>query len=133
MVNSEGLTPKQAIFVESYLSNGNATEAARVAGYSQSSLSAIGSQATENLHKPAIVHAIKARQGRITASLALDADVLAEELATMAFAPISKEVSASDKRQAISELARMAGLFVDRRQVEVAQRVELTVTVRESD
>lgn len=51
------LTLKQQKFVDAY--NGNATEAALVAGYSEKTARAIGA---ENLTKPDIVSAIHARQ-----------------------------------------------------------------------
>lgn len=52
------LTLKQKRFVDYYLETGNATEAARRAGYKQTSLSAIGTIAWENMQNPAIQNAI---------------------------------------------------------------------------
>lgn len=52
------LTAKQRAFVEHYLKCWNAAEAARQAGYSKESARSIG---PENLSKPAIARAIKAR------------------------------------------------------------------------
>lgn len=57
----EGLTTKQRLFVESYLSNGfNATEAARTAGYKGNdvTLAAVG---YENLRKPQIAAVVSER------------------------------------------------------------------------
>lgn len=45
------LTPKQKAFADYYIQTGNATEAARKAGYSEQSARQIG---TENLSKPSI-------------------------------------------------------------------------------
>jgi len=61
------LTPKQQIFVDSYISNGfNATQAARQAGYkgNEVTLQAVGS---ENLRKPLIQQQLKQRTKHITA------------------------------------------------------------------
>lgn len=52
------LTEKQRRFVDYYIETGNATEAARRAGYSQKTAEAIG---LENLGKPRIKSAIDAR------------------------------------------------------------------------
>lgn len=52
------LTEKQRRFVDYYVETGNATEAARRAGYSQKTAEAIG---LENLGKPRIKFAINAR------------------------------------------------------------------------
>lgn len=52
------LTPKQKAFAEEYIKCGNATEAARKAGYSATAARQI---ATENLSKPAISEYIRER------------------------------------------------------------------------
>lgn len=60
-MGKEGLTTKQRLFVETYLSNGfNATDAARVAGYkgNDTTLSAVG---YENLRKPQIAAVVSER------------------------------------------------------------------------
>lgn len=60
-MSREGLTTKQRMFVEAYLSNGfNATEAARTAGYKGNdvTLAAVG---YENLRKPQISEAVAER------------------------------------------------------------------------
>lgn len=54
----EKLTPKQRRFCEEYLKSGNATEAAKKAGYKKTSCRVI---AAENLSKPAISAYIKRR------------------------------------------------------------------------
>ena len=56
------LTPKQKAFADYYIELGNATEAARRAGYSKKTAGAIG---TENLGKPAIRGYIAQRQAEI--------------------------------------------------------------------
>lgn len=57
-----GLTPKQKAFADEYLKCGNATEAAKKAGYSEQSARQIGA---ENLSKPSISAYIQERQKQI--------------------------------------------------------------------
>ena len=61
MGQMEKLTPKQARFVEEYLVDLNATQAAIRAGYSESTARAIGH---ENLTKPDIQEAIAEARGK---------------------------------------------------------------------
>lgn len=58
----DGLTPKQKAFADEYLKCGNASEAARKAGYSERTARVIGQ---ENLTKPAISAYIVERQKQI--------------------------------------------------------------------
>jgi|TARA_R100000005_G_scaffold89219_2_gene59632 phage terminase small subunit len=81
------LTDKQSVFVDEYLINLNATQAAIRAGYSEKTAKEIGSQ---NLAKPAIQEAIaermKARQKRTN----IHQDMVIEGLKNVAFADIRK-------------------------------------------
>lgn len=63
------LTPKQKAFADEYLKCGNATEAARKAGYNEKSARQI---ATENLSKPSISSYIAERQKQIEDSRIAD-------------------------------------------------------------
>lgn len=56
------LTPKQKAFADEFLKCGNATEAAKMAGYSEQSARQMG---TENLSKPSISSYIQERQKQI--------------------------------------------------------------------
>lgn len=58
------LTPKQKAFADYYIETGNATEAARRAGYSQKTARQMG---TENLSKPSISAYIAERMATIEA------------------------------------------------------------------
>lgn len=62
MAKGDTLSLKQQLFIEAYLGKamGNATEAARLAGY-KGSEGTLGSVGDENLRKPAIAEAVKAR------------------------------------------------------------------------
>ena len=65
------LTTKQKNFCEYYLQTGNATEAARLAGYSDKTARVIG---TENLSKPAISEYIAGRRAEMDKALIADSD-----------------------------------------------------------
>lgn len=65
------LTPKQKAFADAYIETGNASEAARRAGYSEKTAGAIGG---ENLEKPAIIAYIKERMDALEAQRVASAD-----------------------------------------------------------
>lgn len=68
---TQKLTPKQKKFCEYYIQSGNATDAARKAGYSEKSAEAIG---IENLRKPRISAYIAERIADQDKKLVADAD-----------------------------------------------------------
>lgn len=76
------LTPKQELFIAEYLKDGNATRAAKAAGYSEDTAHAIG---WENLRKPEIAEEIAKRQNNRLQRLEVDADKVLQELAKLAF------------------------------------------------
>ena len=63
------LTPKQKAFADEYLICGNATEAAKKAGYSERTAAVIGN---ENLKKPNVLEYIAERQKQIDDSRIAD-------------------------------------------------------------
>lgn len=65
------LTPKQKAFADEYIKCGNATEAARKAGYSEKAARQI---ATENLSKPSISEYIRQRTEQMDAQRVASAD-----------------------------------------------------------
>lgn len=69
------LTPKQQAFADYYIECGNATEAARRAGYSEDSARQIGA---ENLAKPSISEYISARMGEEAKKRVADANEVIE-------------------------------------------------------
>jgi phage terminase small subunit len=73
------LTAKQQLFVEEYLLNPNATQAAIKAGYSQNTAKEIG---CENLTKPNVAIAIIEAQQARSERTQIDADWLLRRLAT---------------------------------------------------
>ena len=85
MPKTIGLSPKQALFVEEYLVDRNATEAAKRAGYSAKSARAIG---TENLQKPVVSAAIAKRQADRAERTEITQDLVVQGLADIAFANV---------------------------------------------
>jgi phage terminase small subunit len=79
------LTPKQQRFVEEYLVDLNATQAAIRAGYSEKTAYSYGH---ENLKKPEIQHAVDAAIKRQQERTQVTADKVLEELAKIGFSDI---------------------------------------------
>lgn len=83
------LTPKQKRFVQEYLIDLNATQAAIRSGYSEKTAGSIGQ---ENLTKPEIAEAIAAGQSRRAERTEVTADRVLAELAKIGFSDIRKAV-----------------------------------------
>lgn len=77
------LSPKQARFVEEYLIDLNATQAAIRAGYSEKTAGSIGS---ENLQKPEIELAIAEARAKLSQKTGITAEKVLAELALLGFA-----------------------------------------------
>jgi phage terminase small subunit len=114
-LNDLKLSPKQVAFCEYYVACGNATEAAKKAGYSQKN---VKQQGAENLSKPYLLdyiinhnEVIKAHSTRI-----LDAIKRQELLSEIA---ISGNEETSDRIRAIDVLNKMTGEYIERVRAEV--------------
>lgn len=122
------LTAKQALFVEAYLgkAQGNATEAARLAGYKGNAhtLQVVGG---ENLSKPVIAAAVAVRM--TTKKEAMSADEVIEELTAVASCDwkdfvqirygregeiIDATLQLKDKLKALELLGKYHKLFTDK-------------------
>jgi phage terminase small subunit len=77
------MTPKQQRFVEEYLVDLNATQAAIRAGYSSDTARQMGS---ENLSKPNIADAIAERRATLSAATGVTAERVIRELSLIGFA-----------------------------------------------
>ena len=114
------LTPKQQRFVEEYLVDLNATQAAIRAGYSGKSAYAIGHQ---NLKKHEIQAALETAIAERAERTAVTADRVIHEFARLAFADITDKpvqladgtvrIKPSDKLRALEALGRHLALFTD--------------------
>jgi len=79
------LTDKQAKFVEEYLIDLNATQAAIRAGYSEKSAGTIG---TENMLKPSIQFAIRQRQQELKKSTEITQERILKEESCLAYSDL---------------------------------------------
>lgn len=124
------LTEKQKRFVDFFIKTGNASEAARLAGYSKKTSPWIGQ---ENLHKPTIKAAIDERLKELaskrTASLSevlefmtsvMRGEVAEEVVVTEGTGDgcseariVPKQVSARDRLEAAKALEKRLGRFID--------------------
>ena len=132
----EKLTEKQKRFVDFYIQTGNASEAARLAGYSKKISSSIGS---ENLRKPEIKNAINARLKEFESSRKADAKEILEYMTSVMrgeleeevisavgtgdgkFEPkvVTKHVGIKERNKAAEMLAKVHGLFNEKTEVKV--------------
>lgn len=101
------MTPKQKAFADYFIECGNATEAARRAGYSQKSARAMGQ---ENLHKPVISEYIAERMTPTEQKRIADADEVIEFYTAVMRGEVKDqfglEASLSDRLKAGAELMK---------------------------
>lgn len=102
------LTDKQERFVQEYLVDLNATQAAIRAGYSPETAGAIGA---ENLKKPQIKARIDREMAEISARTGANRDRVIRELGEIAFSPSTRP---SNKIKALELLGKYFGLFTER-------------------
>lgn len=114
------LTARQKRFVEEYLIDLNATQAAMRAGYSPRTAQWIGPQLLAKTHVSA---AVQAKVGERSARTQITADWILQRLKEEA-TPGSQETSFSPARvKALELLGKHLALFADK--VQVTQRVEI--------
>lgn len=116
------LTPKQRRFVEEYLVDLNATQAAIRAGYSEKTAYSIG---MENLRKPQIASSIQGAMDRRSDRTTVTQDKVVRELARIAFVDPTKVINfangavleslSEDDRAALSGVKVKDGdIFIER-------------------
>ena len=88
----EKLTPKQQKFIDYYIQTGNATEAAKLAGYSSKTAYSIGN---ENLNKPEIKQAIDERLKQLESERIAEAKEIMEVLTTIIRGKTDEEIKSS--------------------------------------
>lgn len=113
------LTTKQKNFCEYYLQTGNATEAARLAGYSEKTAYAIGQ---ENLKKPVISEYIAKRIEKQEKALVADADEVLKFFTSTMRGEVKDQFgldpALSDRIRAAELLGKRYRLFADKVSVE---------------
>ena len=110
MSNKYELTLKKQRFINEYLVDFNATQAAIRAGYSKKTAYSIGH---ENLRKPEVVSAIAAKKAEKTKKLDLTAEMVLQGLLDEAM-DHSEGSTQSARVQAWTQLGRYLALFKDR-------------------
>lgn len=100
------LTDKQQVFVDEYLVDFNATQAAIRAGYSAKTAEVIGH---ENLRKPQILVELQKRQRARSECLSLSVDRFEQKLADIAFSEALEPPKTSDQLRALELLGRRHG------------------------
>lgn len=95
------LTLKQALFVSEMLVDGNASAAAKRAGYSERTAEKIGS---ENLRKPDIAEAIAKAQSKRLERNEVTAERVIAQLAAIAFLDVRKAFDAEGKLLPLHEI-----------------------------
>lgn len=117
----EKLTPKQKAFCEFYIETGNATEAAKKAGYKGQNLNRIG---TENLSKLVIKEYLEKRISELDSKRIANADEVLEYLTKVMRGQekdqFGLEISIQDRTKAAELLGKRYRLFTDKVQVEGA-------------
>ena len=114
------LNDKQRVFVEEYLIDLNATQAAIRAGYSKKTAKDIG---CENLAKPNIQQAIQEAMDKRSKRTEITADKVLQEIAKLGFSNMLDYITVQDNGLASIDLSQL-----DREQA--AAMTELTVTTR---
>lgn len=103
------LKPRQQLFVDEYMKDRNATQAAIRSGYSKKTAGSIGE---ENLKKPEISAEVQRRLAEAGKEHKIDKDRLLSELSKGAFHSIDLETwRPVDKLKAIEIIAKLLGLF----------------------
>lgn len=114
------LTAKQQRFVEEYMVDLNATQAAIRAGYSEKTAHAIGQ---ENLRKPTIAEEVKKRQEKLGEKAEITAEwVLMELVENHKMAREIGEIPASNK--ALELIGKHKGMFKDKLELSGGLSVE---------
>jgi len=118
------LTKKQKRFVDEYLIDLNATQAAIRAGYSEKTAYSTGQRLTKNAE---IQSYIQERQESRQKRTEITQDKVLQELAKIAFADIDSQGEASrlkvsDKLIALDRLAKHLGMYIDKEALELKKQ-----------
>jgi hypothetical protein len=131
MAKPVALTAKQAAFIQEYLVDLNATQAAIRSGYSAKTANVAGPRLLLNVR---ILTAIAKRQAAKAKHIEVTADRIIAELALIGFAPVGhKHVRPETKRAALVDLGKHLGLFKDKLVVTGTLTLEALVAASMAD
>ena len=116
------LTPKQSAFIDAY--TGNATEAARMAGYSQATAYSQGQRLLKN---PDVAAAIRAREAERTSETIANREARLKFWTSVMY---DETQSTRDRLRASELLAKAEGDFLERVEVESQKSLDVTAQVR---
>lgn len=123
--NKVKLSPKQILFINEYLVDFNATQAAIRAGYSRKSAHSIGQ---ENLTKPAIQIAIREIMDKNITEVEVSANYVLKRLIEESKS-LAQDATANSRIRATELLGKYLTLFTDR--YEVDNQVSLVLALEE--
>lgn len=138
------LSVKQKRFIDYYIQTGNASEAARKAGYSAKTAYAMG---IENLRKPQIQAAIQTRLAELDSERTADTKEILEYLTKVMRGDAQEEVvvnvgtgkgyskaekvkaqvSAKERIKAAELLAKVHGLFISKQEIELSGSLPVVI------
>ncbi len=121
------LTPKQQAFADYYIQTGNATEAARMAGYKGKNLNKV---ASENLTKLDIQQYIAEKQKELESSRMAD---MTEVREFWTEAMRNPDNAMKDRLKASEMIARTSGAFLDKVEMKTTGEQNITVTIMDDD
>ncbi len=121
------LTPKQQAFADYYIQTGNATEAARMAGYKGKNLNKV---ASENLTKLDIQQYIAEKQKELESNRMAD---MTEVREFWTEAMRNAENTMKDRLKASEMIARTSGAFLDKVEMKTTGEQNITVTIMDDD
>lgn len=144
-LDNEGLTFKQRLFVDYYIQlKGNATQAALRAGYSPRSADVI---AVENLNKPTVAAAIRARTKQLDSERTATTKEILEYLAKVLRGEekdeivvnvgigkgyteprkVMAKVTTKDRNKAAELLAKCNGMFLNKSEIDIKGTVPVVI------
>ena len=110
------LTAKQQRFVEEFLVDGNATQAAIRSGYSRKTAKDIG---CENLAKPNITAAIEVGHKKLAERCAVTVESLTAHLDAARVHAMAQDSGAAAAVSAIMGVAKLHGMLIDKKEVDL--------------
>ena len=116
------LTPKQSAFIDAY--TGNATEAARMAGYSQATAYSQGQRLLKNSE---VAAAIQSREAERTSETIANREARLKFWTSVMY---DETQSTRDRLRASELLAKAEGDFLERVEVESQKSLDVTAQVR---